>query len=83
MTYDVVFSLESAAELVRIAGIVRPAASVIQAAESRRRMLENDPSKVGYPLSEGLYYINEEPLRAFFKIDDDAMRVEITDFRIL
>ena len=51
MTYDVVFSLESAAELVRIAGIVRPAASVIQAAESRRRMLENDPSKVGYPLS--------------------------------
>ena len=80
MTYDVVFSLEAASELVRIAGTVRPAASVIQAAESIRRMLENDPRKVGYPLSEGLLYI-DGALRAFFVIDDDAMLVEITDRR--
>jgi hypothetical protein len=37
----------------------------------------------GHFLSEGLYYIDEEPLRAFFVIDDESMVVEITDFRIL
>lgn len=83
MTYDVVFSLEAAAELVCIAAAVRPPASVIQAAESIRRMLENDPRKAGHLLSEGQQYIDAEPLRAFFVIDDDAMMVEITDFRIL
>lgn len=30
MTYDVVFSLEAAAELVRIAGAMRPALPVMQ-----------------------------------------------------
>jgi hypothetical protein len=83
VTHDVVFSLEAAAELVRIAGAVRPASSVIQAAESIRQALENNPRKGGHPLSEGLFYIDGEPLRAFFVIDDDAMLVEITDFRIL
>ena len=83
MTYDVVFSLEAAAGLVRIAGAVRRASSVIQAAESLRRTLENDPGEGGHLLSEGLYYVDREPLRAFFVIDDDAMLVEITDFRIL
>jgi hypothetical protein len=34
-------------------------------------------------LSEGLYYIDEEPLRAFFLIDVESASVEITDFRIL
>jgi hypothetical protein len=48
-----------------------------------RRTLENDPAKAGHFLSEGLYYIDEEPLRAFFVIDDESMVVEITDFRIL
>jgi len=83
VTCDVVFSLESAAELVRIAGSVGSAASVIQAVESLRRILEKYPSKAGHPLSEGLFYIDEEPLRAFYVIDDNVMRVEITDFRIL
>ena len=77
------FSLDAVVELVRIAGTVRPAASVIQAAESIRRMLENNPHEIGYPLSEGLFYVDGEPLRAFFMIDDDAMLVEVTDFRIL
>ena len=83
MTFDVVFSLEAASELVRIAGAVRPASSVIRAAESIRRILENDPRETGRPLSEGLFYIDREPLRAFFFIDDDSAQVEITDFRIL
>jgi hypothetical protein len=83
VTYNVVFSLEAAAELIRIAGAVRPSASVIQAADSIRRKLETDPRKAGHLLSEGLLHIDAEPLRAFFVIDDDAMQVEITDFRIV
>ncbi len=83
MTYHVVFSLEAAAELVRIAQAVRPASSVIQSADSIRRMLEQDPRGVGHALSEGLFFIDGETLRAFFVIDDDARQVEITDVRIL
>ena len=83
MTYEVVFSLEAAAELVRIAGAVRPASAVIQAAESIRQRLEVDPLEDGHPVSEGLFYIDEEPLRAFFVIDDAGLWVEIADFRIL
>lgn len=39
--------------------------------------------KGGSFYAEGLYYIDEEPLRAFFMIDVESMVVEITDFRIL
>ena len=83
MTYDVVFSLEATAELLRIALTIRPATSVVLAADSIRKMLEQDPHRVGHALSEGLFFVDEEPLRAFFVIDEDARQVEITDFRIL
>ncbi len=56
---------------------------VLQAAEAIRRQLEDDPAEKGEFLSEGLYYIDEEPLRAFFLIDVESMVVEVTDFRIL
>ena len=82
MTYTVEFSMEAAAELLRIAGVVG-SASTIRAADSIRRRLEVDPAGNGNFLSEGLYYIDEEPLRAFFLIDVEAVLVEITDFRIL
>jgi len=82
VTYNVAFSLEAAAELLRIAGMVG-SASAIRAADSIRRRLEVDPAGNGSFLSEGLYYIDEEPLRAFFLIDVEAVLVEITDFRIL
>jgi len=45
--------------------------------------LEVNPAGDGNFLSEGLYYIDEEPLRAFFLIDVESASVEITDFRIL
>ena len=83
MTYDVQFSLEAAAELVRIAGSTGRASTVLRAAEVIRRTLENIPSDAGHFLSEGLYYIDEEPLRAFYVIDNEAATVEITDFRAL
>ena len=83
MIYDVEFSLDAAAELLRIAEVVGSAVLVLRAAETIRRQLENDPAEKGNFLSEGLYYIDEQPLRAFFLIDVEAMVVEITDFRIV
>jgi len=81
--YDVEFSLDAAAELLRVAEVIGSAVMVLQAAEGIRRQLENDPAEKGQFLSEGLYYIDEQPRRAFFLIDVKSMVVEITDFRIL
>jgi hypothetical protein len=83
VTYAVEFSLAAAAELLRITEVVGSAVSVLQAAEAIRRTLENDPAEKGEFLSEGLYYIDAQPLRAFFLIDVESKVVEITDFRIL
>ncbi len=83
MIYDVEFSLDAAAELLRIAEVLGSAVIVLQAAEAIRRQLENDPAAQGDFLSEGLYYIDEQPLRAFFLINTESKVVEITDFRIL
>ena len=81
--YIVEFSLESATELLRISEVLGAAVVVLQAADSIRRQLENDLAEKGEYLSEGLYYIDEQPLRAFFLIDVESMVVEVTDFRIL
>jgi hypothetical protein len=81
--YDVQFSLEAAAELLRITQTIGSAVSVLRSAEAIRRQLEHDPAEKGEFLSEGLYYIDQEPLRAFFLIDVEAMVVEVTDFRML
>jgi hypothetical protein len=75
--------LGRAAELLRITEVFGSALLVLRAADQIRRHLEGDPADKGAFLSEGLYYIDEQPLRAFFSIDLDAMVVEITDFRIL
>lgn len=83
MIYDVEFSLDAAAEPLRIAEVVRSTVLVLQAAEAIRRQLEDDPAEKGTFLSEDWYYIDEQPLRAFFLIDVESMVVEITDFRIL
>jgi len=56
---------------------------VLNAVDNIRRKLENDPANQGVFLSEGLYYIDEDPLRAFFMIDVESTVVEVTDFRIL
>jgi hypothetical protein len=82
VTYNVEFSLDAAAELLRIAGVTG-SASAVRAADSIRRRLEVDPAGNENFLSEGLYYIDEEPLRAFFLIDVESASVEITDFLIL
>ncbi len=75
--------MEAAAELLRISGAVGSAAAVVRAADMIRRRLEVEPAASGTFLSEGLYYIDEDPLRAFFLIDTESMVVEVTDFRML
>lgn len=75
--------MAAAAELLRIAEVVGSAVLVLQAAEAIRRQLGDAPAEKGTFLSEGLHYIDEQPLRAFFLIDVESMVVEITDFRIL
>ena len=61
MIFEVEFSLDSAAELLRISEVVGSAVLVLQAADSIRRQLENDPEEKGEFLSEGLYYIDAQP----------------------
>ena len=43
--YDVEFSLEAAAELIRITEVIGSAVLVLQAAEALRRQLEDDPAE--------------------------------------
>ena len=81
MIYRVEYSLGAAAELLRISGVVG-AVATIQAADAIRQRLESDPAGNGTFLSEGLYYIDEGRLRAFFQIDVEDMVVEVTDFRV-
>ena len=59
MIYDVEFSLDAAAELLRIAQVVGSASLVLRAADEIRRRLEDDPTNKCQFLSEGLYYIDE------------------------
>jgi len=68
---------------LRIADVIGSAVQVLQAADAIRGQLESDPAERGKLLSEGLYYIDEQPLHAFFLIDVELMVVEVTDFRIL
>jgi hypothetical protein len=48
MIYDVEFSLDAAAELLRITEVVGSALSVLRAADQIRRHLENDPADKGH-----------------------------------
>ncbi len=54
--------IRAAAELLRIAEVIGSAVLLLQAAETIRHKLEHNPRKKGHFLSEGLYYIDEQPL---------------------
>lgn len=46
-----------------------------------KRRCDPTPAAAGEHLSEGLYYIDRDPLRGFFTIDVDEMTVEIVNFK--
>ena len=80
MNFKVVFSIDAAEELLSIIGKV-DAVSVLSPSESIRKALEVDPLGAGRELSEGLRYIDRDPLRAFFVVSEEIEIVEVTDFR--
>jgi hypothetical protein len=43
--------------------------------------LKGNPAEAGTHLSEGLYFIECEPLRAYYSIDDEKRSVEIVNVK--
>ena len=83
MKYDVVLSLEAVEDVLGITMATGSKSEVIDASKQIREALQSDPAATGEHLSEGLYFIDREPLRAFFTIDVDEMSVEIVNVKQL
>jgi hypothetical protein len=77
VSYGVVPSFEAVEDVLRITVACKSKTAMTDASKRLRTALQNDPADAGDHLSEGLYYIDREPLRAFFTIDVDEMTVEI------
>ena len=81
MNYDVVLSMEAVEDVLRITMASGSKSEVVNASRQIRAALRSDPAEAGEHLSEGLYYIDRDPLRAFFTIDVDEMTVEIVNVK--
>ncbi len=77
MNYKVILSLDAVEDVLRITMSSQSKTAVIDASKRLQEALVQDPRRAGIHLSEGLYFIDREPLRAFFTIDDDEATVEI------
>ena len=83
MNYDVVLSMEAVEDVLRITMASGSKAEVVNASKQIQEALRSDPAAAGEHLSEGLYFIDREPLRGFFTIDVDEMSVEIVNVKQL
>lgn len=83
MIYDVYLSMEAVEDVLRITTTSGAKSDVVNASRQIQDSLRADPESTGVHLSEGLYYIDREPLRAFFAVDQDAMSVEIVNVKQL
>ena len=83
MIYEVILSLEAVEDVLRITIAGHSKKSIVDATSNLQETLKNDPHEAGTHLSEGLYYVDREPLRAFFTIDDEALVIEIVNVRSL
>ena len=81
MNYDVVLSMDAVEDVLRIAIASGSKLEVINASRQIQEALRSDPAAAGEHLSEGLYFIDREPLRAFFAIAVDQMSVEIVNVK--
>ena len=81
MNYDVVLSMEAVEDVLRITIASGSKSEVVNASRQIQEALRSDPAAAGDHLSEGLYYIDRDPLRAFFTIDVDDMTVEIVNVK--
>ena len=83
MTYEVILSIEAVEDVLRITMASGAKLQVLQASKRIQEALKSDPAAEGEFLSEGLYFIDREPLRAFFTIDVQEMIVEIVNVKSL
>lgn len=83
MTYEITFSIEAVEDILRITMASGAKSQVLQASKRIQESLKSDPANEGEFLSEGLYFIDSEPLRAFFTIDVQEMVVEVVNVKSL
>ena len=81
MSYEVVLSLDAVEDVLRITMISGAKPDVLNASAQLQAALRSDPAAAGEHLSEGLYFIDREPLRGFYIIDTDQMLVEIVNVK--
>jgi hypothetical protein len=79
--YEVVLSLEAVEDVLRITLASGAKSNVISASKEMQDALRSDPAAAGEHLSEGLYFIDREPLRGFYTIDTNEMLVEIVNVK--
>ncbi len=73
MNYHVVLSMDAVEDVLRITMASGSKSDVVNASKQIQETLRSDPAAAGEHLSEGLYFIDREPLRGFFTIDVDEM----------
>jgi len=79
--YEVFLSLGAVEDVLRITIASGAKSDVVNASKEIQDALRFDPVAAGEHLSEGLYLIDREPLRGFYTIDTDGMRVEIVNVK--
>lgn len=83
MNYEVKLTLEAVEDVLHITIASGSKTQVVNASKQILEALRFDPAAAGEHLSEGLYLIDREPLRAFFTIDVADMLVEIVNVKRL
>ena len=83
MKYEVLLSLEAVEDVLRITMASASKTEVVNASKQIQEALRFGPVAAGEHLSEGLYFIDREPLRAFFTIEVADMSVEIVNVKQL
>jgi hypothetical protein len=81
VSYDVGLSLEAVEDVLRITMASQAKSAVVNASKQLQEALREDPAQAGEHLSEGLYFIDREPLRAFYTIDVENVSVEIVNVK--
>ncbi|MGB7345623.1 MAG: hypothetical protein WBD20_15520 [Pirellulaceae bacterium] len=74
-------SMDALEDVLRITMVSGSKSEVVNASTQIQEALKSDPAAAGEHLSEGLYFIDREPLRGFYTIDVDEMLVEIINVK--
>jgi hypothetical protein len=83
VNYDVVLSIDAVEDVLRIAMASGEKSQVIHASRQIQEGLRSEPAAAGDHLSEGLYFLDCGPLRAFYTIDVEETVVEIVHVKRL